>query len=169
MDSAKVLYEKSNRIYEGMGDSGGVTVTSSDLATLMFAKKDFKAVRRYLARAFGASERTSGLRDDDIAGLYSVKSALALHEQENAEAISDSRDRVCAGSASFGRQGASCKPEKRSQQRAGQLGVAAMPWMYHRCQRFQVTGYRVAIRAIGKDANEFANSQHRTLGSSACR
>ena len=90
MDSAKVLYEKSDRTYEGIGDSGGVTVTSTDLATLMFAKKDFKAARRYLARAFAASQRSSGLRDDDIAGLYSVKGALALHEQKNAEAISDS-------------------------------------------------------------------------------
>jgi tetratricopeptide (TPR) repeat protein len=94
MDSAMVLYEKSNRIYEGIGDSGGVTVTSTDLATLMFAKKDFKAARRYLAKAFAASERTSGLRDDDIAGLFSVKSALALHEQESAEAISDSQQAI---------------------------------------------------------------------------
>jgi tetratricopeptide (TPR) repeat protein len=56
MDSAKVLYEKSNRIYEGIGDSGA--------------------------------------RDDDIAGLYSVKSALALHEQKNAEAFSDSQQAI---------------------------------------------------------------------------
>ena len=75
IDSAKLLYEKSDRTYEGIGDSGGVTVTSTDLATLMFAKKDFKAARRYLARASAASQRSSGLRDDDIAGLYSVKGA----------------------------------------------------------------------------------------------
>jgi tetratricopeptide (TPR) repeat protein len=56
MDSAKVLYEKSNRIYEGIGDSGA--------------------------------------RDDDIAGLYSVKGALALHEQKNAEALSDSQQAI---------------------------------------------------------------------------
>jgi tetratricopeptide (TPR) repeat protein len=94
MDSTMVLYEKSNRIYEGIGDSGGVTVTSTDLATLMFVKRDFKAARRYLSRALAASERTSGLRDDDIAGLYSVKSALALHEQKNAEALSDSQQAI---------------------------------------------------------------------------
>jgi tetratricopeptide (TPR) repeat protein len=94
MDSAKALYEKSNRTYEGIGDFGGVTVTSTDLATLMFAKKDFKAAHRYLARAFAASQRTSGLRNDDIAGLYSVKSALALHQQKNAEAISDSQQAI---------------------------------------------------------------------------
>jgi tetratricopeptide (TPR) repeat protein len=94
MASAMVLYEKSSRIYEGIGDSGGVVVTSTDLATLMFAKKDFKAARRYLAKAFAASERTSGLRDDDIAGLYSVKSALALHEQRNAEALSNSQQAI---------------------------------------------------------------------------
>jgi tetratricopeptide (TPR) repeat protein len=91
MDSAMVLYQKSNRIYDAIGDSGGVTVTSTDLATLMFAKKDFKAARRFLDRAFAASDRTSGLRDDDIAGLYSVKSALALHERKGAEAFSDSQ------------------------------------------------------------------------------
>jgi tetratricopeptide (TPR) repeat protein len=60
----------------------------------MFARKDFKAAHRYLARAFSASQSTSGLRDDDIAGLYSVKSALALHEQKNAEAISDSQQAI---------------------------------------------------------------------------
>ena len=97
MDSAMVLYEKSSRIYEGIGDSGGVTVTSTDLATLMFAHKDFKAARRYLAKALAAAERTSGLREDDIAGLYSVKSALALHEQKNAEARSTASRRLIAG------------------------------------------------------------------------
>jgi tetratricopeptide (TPR) repeat protein len=94
MDSARVLYEKSNRIYEGIGDSGGVTVTSTDLATLMFAKKDFKTAHRYLDQAFAASERTNGLREDDIAGLYSVKSALALHERKNAEALSNSQQAI---------------------------------------------------------------------------
>ncbi len=91
MASAMALYEKSTHIYEGVGDFGGVTVTSTDLATLMFAKKDFKAARRYLDGAFAASQRTTGLRDDDIAGLYSVKGALALHEHKSAEAISDSQ------------------------------------------------------------------------------
>ncbi len=94
MESAIVLYEKSTRIYEGIGETGGVVVTSTDLATLMFAKKDFKAARRYLDRAFAASEHTSGLRDDDIAGLHSVKSALALHEQRNAEALSNSQQAI---------------------------------------------------------------------------
>ena len=93
-DSAMVLYEKSTRIYEGIGDSGGVVVTSTDLATLMFAKEDFKAARRFLDRAFAASEHTSGLRDDDIAGLYSVKSALALHGQRNAEALAHSQQAI---------------------------------------------------------------------------
>jgi tetratricopeptide (TPR) repeat protein len=90
-DSAKALYGKANRIYEGIGDFGGVTVLSTDLATLAFAGKDFKAAHRYLDRGFAAAQRTTALRDDDIAGLYSVKSALALHEQKNAEAISDSQ------------------------------------------------------------------------------
>jgi tetratricopeptide (TPR) repeat protein len=92
--SAIALYEKSTGIYERIGDFGGITVTSTDLATLMFAKKDFKATRRYLAEAFAASQRTSGLRDDDIAGLYSVRGAVALHEHQNAEAISDSQQAI---------------------------------------------------------------------------
>jgi tetratricopeptide (TPR) repeat protein len=94
MDSAMALYEKADRIYDGIGEPGGVTVTSTDLATLMFARKDFKAAHRYLARAFAASQRTRGLREDDIAGLYSVKSALALHEKKNAEALSDSQQAI---------------------------------------------------------------------------
>ena len=60
----------------------------------MFAKKDFKAARRYLDGAFAASQHTTGLRDDDIAGLYSVKGALALHEHKSAEAISDSQQAI---------------------------------------------------------------------------
>jgi hypothetical protein len=37
-------------------------------------------------------------------------------------------------------------PKKGSQQRAGQPGVAAVPRMYDRCQRFQVTGDRMASK-----------------------
>lgn len=90
-DSAKALYGKAGRIYEGIGEFGGVTVFSTDLATLAFAEKNFKAARRYLDRGFAASQRSTKLRDDDIAGLYSVKGALALHEQKNAEALADSQ------------------------------------------------------------------------------
>lgn len=93
-DSAKALYGKANGIYEGIGDFGGVTVISTDLATLAFAEKNFKAAHSYLDRAFAASQRTIGLRDDDIAGLYSVKSALALHEQKNADALADSQQAI---------------------------------------------------------------------------
>jgi tetratricopeptide (TPR) repeat protein len=94
MDSAKALYEKAEHTYEGIGNTGGVTVVSADLATVMFARKNFKAAHRYLAKAFAASQRTSGLRDDDIAGLYSMKSALALHELKNAEALSGAQQAI---------------------------------------------------------------------------
>jgi tetratricopeptide (TPR) repeat protein len=88
VDSSKMLDEKANRIYEELGDSGGVTVTATDLATLAFGRRDFKAARRYLARALEESQRTTGLRDDDMAALYSMMGAMALHDGKDEVAIS---------------------------------------------------------------------------------
>lgn len=86
-DSAKALYEKSNRIYESLGDSGGVAITSTNLAMLAFTRKDFKTAHRYLAIALEQGQRTTGLRDDDFAALYSVQSVLALHDGRYGQAI----------------------------------------------------------------------------------
>ncbi len=228
MDSAMVLYEKS----DSYSTRESVIPEASPLPPpiwprFMFAKKDFKAARRYLDRAFAASERTSGLRDDDIAGLYSVKGALALHEQRNAEALSDSqqaidrwthahgpgyymlavgydlRAQAAANTGDYGHaltdaqhalaileaangkdtaayfkaeivyaqvlqaSGAKEQASRLRKEASSALasGVAAVPRMYDRCQRFPVT----RAWRIRKDANEFAISQHRILGSSACR
>jgi tetratricopeptide (TPR) repeat protein len=87
-DAAMALYKKSSRIYESLGDSGGVTVTSTSMAMLAFTQTDFKAARRYLARALEEAQRTPGLRDGDIAAVYAMRSALALHDGRAEEAIS---------------------------------------------------------------------------------
>ncbi len=39
-DSAKALFEKSIGIYERLGDSGGITVTSTDLAMISYSGRD---------------------------------------------------------------------------------------------------------------------------------
>jgi tetratricopeptide (TPR) repeat protein len=87
-DSAKALYVKSYRIYQGLGDTGGLTVTSTALASLAYGRKDVKTARRYLAKAQEQAQRTTGLRDDDRAALYSVNSAMAYHDGNYQQAIS---------------------------------------------------------------------------------
>lgn len=39
-DSARALFEKSIGIYESLGDSGGITVTSTDLAMITYSGRD---------------------------------------------------------------------------------------------------------------------------------
>jgi tetratricopeptide (TPR) repeat protein len=88
-DSAKALFEKSIGIYESLGNSAGITVTSTDLAMISYSGRDFKSAHRYLDRALLQAQRTTGLRDDDIAAIYSTKSALAFHDGRYEEAISN--------------------------------------------------------------------------------
>jgi tetratricopeptide (TPR) repeat protein len=86
-DSAKVLCEKSRHIYETLGDSAGVAITSTNLAVIGIAQHDFKGARRAFERALQA-EHTTAMKEDDIAAIDSVESALALHDRREDEAIS---------------------------------------------------------------------------------
>jgi tetratricopeptide (TPR) repeat protein len=86
-EAAKVLIEKANRIYEGLGDSGGSTITATSLAALAYRQKDFKASRRYIARASEQEARTTGLREDDLAALVSLQGAMAFHDGHYDESI----------------------------------------------------------------------------------
>jgi tetratricopeptide (TPR) repeat protein len=87
-DSAKALSEKSMHVYEALGNSAGIAITSTSLAMMAAGKKDFKAARRSLAIALREAQHTNALRDDDIAEMNMVKGALALHDGRYEEAIS---------------------------------------------------------------------------------
>jgi tetratricopeptide (TPR) repeat protein len=86
-DSAKALCEKSRHIYETLGDSAGVAITSTNLAVIGIAQHNFKAARRAFERALRAAEQAT-MKDDDIAAIDAVESALALHDGREDEAIS---------------------------------------------------------------------------------
>jgi hypothetical protein len=86
-DSAKNLDTKANRIYDGLGDTGGSAITATSLAMLAYRQSDFKAAHRYLAQAVEQAGRTTGLRDDDIAALNSMQSAMAFHERRYEDSI----------------------------------------------------------------------------------
>jgi tetratricopeptide (TPR) repeat protein len=87
-DSAKTLCEKSRHIYETLGDSAGVAITSTNLAVIGIAQHDFKGARRAFERALQEAQRAPAMKEDDIAAMDSVESALALHDKREDEAIS---------------------------------------------------------------------------------
>jgi tetratricopeptide (TPR) repeat protein len=87
-DQAKTLCEKARHIYEGLGDSAGVAIASTNLAVIAYGKKDFKAARRALKRASEAAQHATTLKDDDVAAMDAVTSTLALHDGRDEEAIS---------------------------------------------------------------------------------
>jgi tetratricopeptide (TPR) repeat protein len=86
-DPAKGLYEKAAGIYGELGNSAGMVIVSTSLASIAFSQRDYKNARRYLARALEEEQRAPALRDDDMAAMYSVGSALALHDGRYGEAV----------------------------------------------------------------------------------
>jgi tetratricopeptide (TPR) repeat protein len=86
-DSGKALCEKSRHIYETVGDSAGVAITSTNLAVIGIAQHDFKGARRAFERALQEAQHTSAMKEDDIAAIDTVESALALHDRNPGEAI----------------------------------------------------------------------------------
>ena len=87
-DSAKALSKKAERLDEQLGDPAGIAIASTNLAGIACAQKDFKTARRSLATAIKEAQATTQLKDDDYATMYAVRSALALHDGKNEEAIS---------------------------------------------------------------------------------
>lgn len=85
---AKALCEKAQHIYEELGRSAGVAITSTNLAVIAYNRNDFKAARRSLERALQEAQHATEMREDDLAALETVKSALALHDGRNEEAMS---------------------------------------------------------------------------------
>jgi tetratricopeptide (TPR) repeat protein len=85
--SARALSEKARHIYEQLGDPAGMAIASTNLAGIACAQKDFKTARRLLATALEEAQSSTQWKDDDYATLYAVRSALALHDGKNEEAI----------------------------------------------------------------------------------
>ncbi len=88
MDTAKALAQKASRIYDVLGDPAGIAVASINLAAIAYGQKDYKTARRNLATAFKEAGTTTRLKEDDVAAMYTVKSALAFHDGKEEEAIS---------------------------------------------------------------------------------
>jgi tetratricopeptide (TPR) repeat protein len=87
-NSAKALCEQARHIHETLGNSAGVAITSTNLAVIAIAQRDFKRARRDFERASQEAQRASAMREDDIAAIDVVESALALHDRRDGAAIS---------------------------------------------------------------------------------
>jgi tetratricopeptide (TPR) repeat protein len=86
-ESAKALSKKAEYIYEQLREPAGIAIAATNLAGLAYAQKDFKTARRSLATALQQAQATTRLKDDDLAAMYAVESALALHDGRIDEAI----------------------------------------------------------------------------------
>jgi tetratricopeptide (TPR) repeat protein len=87
-NSAKRLCEQARHIHETLGNSAGVAITSTNLAVIAIAQRDFKRARRDFERASQEAQRASTMREDDMAAIDVVESALALHDRREGAAIS---------------------------------------------------------------------------------
>ncbi len=87
-DAAKALAQKASRIYDVIGDPAGIAIASIDLAAIAYGQKDYRTARRNLATAFKEGGATTRLKEDDVAAMYTVMSALAFHDGKAEEAIS---------------------------------------------------------------------------------
>jgi tetratricopeptide (TPR) repeat protein len=87
-DAAKALCERARHIYEQLGDPAGVAIASTNLAVIAYGHKDFKTARRALERASEEAQHTTRMKDDDFAAMDAIRSALALHDGRDDEAIS---------------------------------------------------------------------------------
>jgi len=85
---AKLLIMKARRIYEAIGDRSGVVITTIDFAVIAYGQKEFKHARQAVAEAMQEVQHATLISDDNLAGLDSVKSALALHDGKAEEAVS---------------------------------------------------------------------------------
>jgi tetratricopeptide (TPR) repeat protein len=93
-DSAKALYTKATGIYQSLGNSSGVNITATNLAMLAAGRSDFRTTRRYLATAFQAAQRSTTLRDDNLAAMYSVNSEVEFHDGRYQEAIESAQQSI---------------------------------------------------------------------------
>jgi tetratricopeptide (TPR) repeat protein len=92
-DAAKALSEKARQIYAELGDSAGVAITSINLAVIALGGNNFKDARRFLQTAIEA-QPAGAMKVDDVAAMDVVKSALALHDRKDEEAISMAQEAI---------------------------------------------------------------------------
>jgi tetratricopeptide (TPR) repeat protein len=93
-DEARALCEKARQTYAEVGDAAGVAITSINLAVIALGRNDYKAARRLLQTATQEAQQAGTLRPDDVAAMYGVKSALALHDRKSQEAISMAQEAI---------------------------------------------------------------------------
>jgi tetratricopeptide (TPR) repeat protein len=86
-DVARALCEKARKIYTELGDPAGVAITSINLAVIALSRNDFKAGRRFLQTAIQEGRHAGEMKPDDVAAMYGVQSALALHDHKGEEAL----------------------------------------------------------------------------------
>ena len=85
--TARSLCTKAQHVYEELGNHYGLAITATNLADIAFVETDFKTARRSVARAVEEKQLATGMREDDIAALDIVKSAVALHDGRREEAM----------------------------------------------------------------------------------
>ena len=86
-NSSKTLRTKAKRLYESVGDHAGVAVASSNLAQLAFHQNDLPTARKNMAEAFREAQLTNQITDNNLAAMYTVKSALSYMEKDFHAAI----------------------------------------------------------------------------------
>jgi tetratricopeptide (TPR) repeat protein len=93
-DAAKALCAKARGIYVELGNPAGVSITSTNLAVIALDRNDFKGARRSLQNALEEAKHATAMRDDDVAAMDAVKSALALHDRKGEKAVSTAQEAI---------------------------------------------------------------------------
>jgi tetratricopeptide (TPR) repeat protein len=79
-EGAAHLYEQSFRLFEAVGDHGGMTRVANNQAEIALSEKKNRQARKYLERADHESKQANNLDKDDIAAIMSMHGWLALNE-----------------------------------------------------------------------------------------
>jgi tetratricopeptide (TPR) repeat protein len=101
--TARSLCSKAQHVYEELGNHYGLAITATNLANIAFVEADFKTARRFVARATEEKQLTTGMREDDIAALDVVRSAVALHDGKTEEAMTAVQEAISLWERAYGR------------------------------------------------------------------
>jgi tetratricopeptide (TPR) repeat protein len=85
--NARPLCRKAQNIYVETGNHTGIVITATNLAVIAYVDKDYKASRRSIAQAIEEMPQANGLRNDDMAALDAIESAMSLHDGKKEEAM----------------------------------------------------------------------------------
>jgi tetratricopeptide (TPR) repeat protein len=85
--TAQSLCQKAQHIYQELGDASGLAITSTNLAVNAYVQGNYKAAERAVGKAREETKHTTEMREDDMAALETVETALALHDRRNEQAM----------------------------------------------------------------------------------